>query len=225
MYEGPITYETEMYDTFLILASSAIIAFLIVLFLISLSKIFKKADKNPLLAFVPFYNIIILLQVVYLPSHYLILLLIPIINLYPMIKISIELGKTFRKKKSFVAGLFFLPIIYYPLLAFKEDRYVGMNDEKVDNIVLEDLSEQEEEEKPIIEESGILITTKNESEQQQEQKPRFLNQEMSKGPIEVKMPEFKKTIEPEYKECPKCRNKVKKDASTCFICGHHFERG
>lgn len=223
MYEGPITYETQLYDTFLILLISGIVAFAAVLFLISLSKIFKKADKNPLLAFIPFYNILIFLQVVYLPSYYLLLLFIPLINLYPMLRISIGLSKAFRKKKGFTVGLFFLPALYVPLLAFGENRYVGMNEEKVDSIVLEELDEKEEEETPILEERGILITTKNETENTQAQNSSFLNIENNKGPIEIKMPEFKKNTEPEYKECPKCRNKVRQEAATCFICGHHFE--
>lgn len=222
MYEGPITYETQIYDYFLMLLLASLVAFIIVFFLISLGKIFKKADRNPLLAFIPFYNILILLQIVYLPSYYLLLLFIPIINLYPLIKIPIELGRTFRKNKGFIAGLFFLPIVYYPLLAFRENRYVGMNEEKVNSIVLEELDENEIE-KPVLEESGMLLKTENETEKEQTQNTSFLNTENNKGPLEVKMPEFKKVSEPEFKVCPKCRNKVRSEATTCFICGHHFE--
>jgi len=221
MYEGPITYETPVSDYFLILLLAGLVALIIVFFLISLGKIFKKADKNPLLAFIPFYNILILLQIVYLPSYYLLLLLIPIINLYPLIKIPIELGRTFRKNKGFIAGLFFLPIVYYPLLAFRENRYVGMNEEKVNSIVLEELEEQEE--KPVLEESGMLITTKTEKETEQQENTSFLTKE-NKGPVEVKTKEVKNQTQPEFKVCPKCRNKVRGEAQTCFICGHHFER-
>lgn len=220
MYEGPITYETQVYDYFLMLLLAGLVALVIVFFLISLGKIFKKADKNPLLAFIPFYNILILLQIIYLPNYYLLLLFIPIINLYPLIKIPSELGRTFRKNKGFIAGLFFLPVIYYPLLAFRENRYVGMNEEKVNSIVLEELIE--EEKGPVMEEKSILMPS-TESKEESPSNSSFIKEEKESSPIEVKMPEFKKPVEPEYKECPKCRNKVRSEATTCFICGHHFE--
>ena len=53
-----------------------------VLIIVSLWKIFTKAGKPRWAAIVPIYNVIVLVQITGLPLWYIILLLIPIVNIY-----------------------------------------------------------------------------------------------------------------------------------------------
>ncbi len=229
MYEGPVIYESKVQDYFWIIFILCIVLVITFLMLLSLSKIFKKADEKAWKGWIPFYHLMVLLKVVALPSYYFILFFIPIINLYPMARLAKELARSFRKSRKFALSLFFFPLITYPILGFNEDRYVGMNEEKVQSIVLEDIPEIEEG--PVIEEDSNLI---NQSMIQEESSSgsNFIhtNDSMVKSEEQnsVSSPSLvtPTTTAPKnilaYKECPECRSKVREDATTCFICGHKF---
>jgi len=89
-------------------------------------KIFTKAGQDGWKALIPIYNLYILLQIVGLPSYYLLLALIPIVNLYVGIMVAINLAKSFGKSEGWGIGLLFiLTVIGYPILGFGPDKYIG----------------------------------------------------------------------------------------------------
>ncbi len=93
--------------------------------IISLWKLFTKAGQPGWAAIVPIYNIIVLLQIVGKPVWWIVLLCIPFVNFIIAILLCISLAKSFGKEAGFGIGLAFLGIIFLPILAFGDSKYVG----------------------------------------------------------------------------------------------------
>lgn len=103
-----------------------IIIFSLVLMLISVIsywKIFNKAGKPGVASIIPIYNSIVMIQIAKLSLVYLVLLLIPVVNIFAIFKINIEIAKKFGNKTGFGVGMTLLPIIFAPLLAFSDNVY------------------------------------------------------------------------------------------------------
>ena len=88
-------------------------------------RIFTKAGKPGWASIVPFYNIIILLEIVGKPWWYLLLLFIPIVNIVILIMVMIALAQVFGKSGGFAVGLIFLSLIFMAILAFGDAKYLG----------------------------------------------------------------------------------------------------
>lgn len=116
-------------DQFIFLKIGGIVLLIaiVVVFLISIMKVYKKANRNPITAIIPFYNIFPLLEICNLPKMYFVFILIPLFNLIYIYKITEILATSFKKDKKFGIGLFLLPIVYYPILGFSKSEYVGIN--------------------------------------------------------------------------------------------------
>lgn len=87
-------------------------------------RIFTKAGKPGWASIVPFYNIIILLEIVGKPWWYLLLLFIPIVNIVILIMVMIALAQVFGKSGGFAVGLIFLSLIFMAILAFGDAKYL-----------------------------------------------------------------------------------------------------
>ncbi|MBX7044836.1 MAG: signal peptidase I [Ignavibacteria bacterium] len=98
---------------------------LIVLIIIAWWKIFTKAGKPGWAAIVPIYNIIVLCEIVGRPAWWVILFLIPCVNIVAHIMLSIDLAKSFGKDIGFGIGLIILPYIFGLMLGFGSAQYVG----------------------------------------------------------------------------------------------------
>lgn len=94
----------------------AIIAF----FILTMWKIFVKAGKPGWAAIVPIYNLYILTEINGRPPVWLVIYWI-----VGFIMIPLDLAKSFGKETGFAIGMIFLPIIFYPILAFGSDEYKG----------------------------------------------------------------------------------------------------
>lgn len=101
---------------------------LIILMIEAQWKIFTKAGKEGWACIVPFYNIIVLLEIVKKPTGWFVWLIIPFINIIFGIWVVNLLSKAFGKDEGFTLGLIFLPFIFYPILGFGEARYRGRVD-------------------------------------------------------------------------------------------------
>lgn len=220
MYEGPTIYETNITNYYLLGGIIIIVLALVLLMLLSLAKIFKKADKSYLAGFIPFYNLYVLLEVCHLSKIYFILSFIPIVNLFVAILIAKNLANVFNQKTSFIFGLIFLPIIYYPLLAFSSSRYVGINNQIVEEIVLTDIIKEQVQTKEV---ATVLKTDKNISVGTTSVNTVSNVTEEGVLQMDTSILDINKPKPPEYVECPNCKNKVKKDAEVCFICGHELK--
>ena len=109
------------------MAAGLIIIYLIIglLMIISMWKIFAKAGKPGWAAIIPIYNIIVLLEIVDKPLWWIILILIPFVNIIISIILNLELAKKFGQSSGFAVGLILLPIIFYPILGFGGAKYSG----------------------------------------------------------------------------------------------------
>jgi hypothetical protein len=57
------------------------------------------------------------------PGWWIILLFIPIVNIVIGIMAMVGLATNFGKETGFIIGMIFLPIIFYPILAFGDAQY------------------------------------------------------------------------------------------------------
>ena len=109
-----------------LVAILAIVSIVAVFIMVCHWIIFTKAGKPGWAAIVPIYNIIVLLEITGKPLWWIVLLLIPLVNLVIAIMILNQLSKSFGQSAGFTVGLLFVPIIFYPILAFsKSMKYVG----------------------------------------------------------------------------------------------------
>lgn len=103
-----------------------IIIFAIILGLISIIsywKIFNKAGKPGWASIIPIYNYIVMIQIAKLSLIYLLLLIVPLVNIFAIFKINIRIAKKFGKTSGFGVGMTLLSIIFIPLLAFSDNIY------------------------------------------------------------------------------------------------------
>ena len=97
-------------------------AFLII---IAMWKIYVKAGQEGWKAIIPIYNTYILLKIVGKPGWWLLLMLIPIVNLVILIWVYNMLSKSFGKGEGFTIGLLLFGIIFFPILGFGKSVYLG----------------------------------------------------------------------------------------------------
>ena len=149
--EYEVVYESSVNEYLtLYIVIGICIAILAIITLIGLSRVFKKANRSSVAAFIPFYNFYILLEVANMQKSYFLPLLIPIVNIPILLNVNTTIANLFKKSKSFGIGMTFLPFIYYPILAFSSSEYVGINlsgmNSQVENIpVIDDNKNQEKQ--------------------------------------------------------------------------------
>ncbi len=99
---------------------------IIVLMVAALWRVFTKAGRPGWAAIIPIYNIYVLLKVAGRPGWWVILFLIPLVNLVVSIIVSIDVAKAFGKGGAFgFFGLWLFSVIGYPILGFGKARYLG----------------------------------------------------------------------------------------------------
>ena len=86
-------------------------------------KVYSKAGQPGWAAIIPIYNLIVLLQIVQRPIWWIILMIIPCVNIVVLFIVYIDLAKVFGKGTGFGLGLIFLPFIFVPMLAFGDAEY------------------------------------------------------------------------------------------------------
>jgi hypothetical protein len=91
----------------------------------SMWRIFEKAGLPGWTSLVPFYNTYLQLKIAGRPGWWMLLLLIPIVNLGILLAICLSMARRFGKSSSFGIGLAVLSIVYFPLLAFGDAEYEG----------------------------------------------------------------------------------------------------
>src|SRR5216684_7084764 len=93
--------------------------------LAALWKVFKKAGEPGWASIVPLYNLWVLLRISGKPGWWIILMLIPLVNIVVGILEAVALARAFGKGGGFAAGLILLPVIFYPVLAWGDAQYQG----------------------------------------------------------------------------------------------------
>ena len=87
--------------------------------------IFKKAGKPGWAAIIPIYNQIVMLEIVGKPVWWIILLLLPIVNIIFSIWVLNLFCKSYGQGVGFTIGVLLLPFIFIPILAFGSSTYIG----------------------------------------------------------------------------------------------------
>ena len=103
-----------------------------ILYIVSLWKIFTKANLQGWGSIIPFYNVYLQIKLAWKPWWWLLLLFIPFVNIVILIIITIETGRRFGKGNWFIIWMFFLWFIFYPILAFDDSKYTPIV-EKIEN--------------------------------------------------------------------------------------------
>ena len=96
-----------------------------VLCIIGTWKIFTKAGEPGWAAIIPIYNLIVIVKISGKPLWWVVLCLIPCVNLVALIIICMALAKNFGKSEGYGIGLALLSPIFFPLLGFSDAQYVG----------------------------------------------------------------------------------------------------
>jgi hypothetical protein len=103
-----------------------LISFAFAIFLLAAQwKIFQKAGQPGWACIIPIYNTCILLKIVGKPWWWLLLMLIPLVNIVFAIWMTDLLSKSFGKDTGFTLGLIFLSPIFIPILGFGSAKYLG----------------------------------------------------------------------------------------------------
>lgn len=98
----------------------------IVAMIVAMWKIFEKAGEKGWKSLIPFYNTWVLFEIAGKPGWWLVLALIPLVNIYVAVVLALELAKRFGKSTAFgVFGLFFFSAIGYLILGFGDAKYDG----------------------------------------------------------------------------------------------------
>ncbi len=87
--------------------------------------IFTKAGQPGWAAIIPIYNLFVKLQIVGRPWWWMLLMIVPLVNIILWFIMSIDLARSFGKASSYGVGLALLPFIFHPMLAFGSSRYQG----------------------------------------------------------------------------------------------------
>jgi hypothetical protein len=87
--------------------------------------VFQKADEPGIAAFIPIWNLLVLLKIVGRPWWWLILYIIPIVGLIVAIVVFYDLAKSFGHGVGFTIGLVLLSWIFLLILWLGGSRYLG----------------------------------------------------------------------------------------------------
>lgn len=88
-------------------------------------RVFEKADQPGWGALIPIYNVYLMIEIGDNPAWYLIGLFVPILNIYIYFRIFVDLAEAFGKGIGYGLGLWFFPVIFFPLLGFGDASYRG----------------------------------------------------------------------------------------------------
>ncbi|WP_424185570.1 DUF5684 domain-containing protein [Actinokineospora sp. G85] len=124
-YDYDYTYTSTEVPTGLLVGMGLFYLVFAVFMIAAMWKIFTKAGQPGWAAIVPIYNVIVLLKIAGRPAWWVLLMLIPLVNIVILILLYIDVAKSFGKDGGFAALLILLPFIGFPILGFGSARYVG----------------------------------------------------------------------------------------------------
>lgn len=96
-----------------------------VLWFASVWKVFVKAGRPGWAAIVPIYNLVVMLEIAGKPIWWIVLFLVPFVNIVIFFIMYIALAERFGKDAGFGIGLALLWFIFFPILGFGDAQYQG----------------------------------------------------------------------------------------------------
>lgn len=106
-----------------LLLGMAVFGVTAVIALAGMWKAFTKAGQAGWKALIPIYNLYVMLKIGGNSTWWLLGLLVPVLNLFVLAKIFIDVGRKFGRGVGFGLGLWLLWFVFWPRLGFGEDRY------------------------------------------------------------------------------------------------------
>lgn len=113
----------ELFNVHLTPTQSFISFLVALLFIIAMWKIFEKAGRAGWLALIPILNLYVLIRITNYSGILILLFLIPFVNVVFMILIYLRLCRAFGWNEIMILGLIFLPFIFFPMLGFGGATY------------------------------------------------------------------------------------------------------
>jgi hypothetical protein len=101
------------------------IAFSLIL-IIGVWKVFVKGGQPGWACLIPIYNLYCLIKIAGKEWWWLLLFLVPLVNIAVAIMLAIAISRNFGKGGGFAVGLIFLPWIFYPILGLGAAPYQRM---------------------------------------------------------------------------------------------------
>src|SRR5678816_2027962 len=96
-----------------------------VLIIVAMWKVFTKAGQPGWASIIPIYNLYVLCKIAGRPGWWLLLMLIPFVNIIIIIILCIDIAKSFGNGVGFGLGMAFLGFIFWPILGFGSAQYQG----------------------------------------------------------------------------------------------------
>jgi len=93
------------------------------LLIVAMWKVFTKAGQPGWASIIPIYNLYIWCKIVGRPGWWILLMLIPFVNIIVGIILCIDMAKSFGKGAGFGIGLALLGVIFIPILGFGSAQY------------------------------------------------------------------------------------------------------
>ncbi len=107
-------------------------------------RVYEKAGQPGWATLIPIVNLYFLLQIAKKPTWWMLLLIVPFVNIVIAFIINIEVAKNFGRSAGFGVGLTLLNVIFIPILGFGDDKYLGGDQDywnQKDDIIDSDLVE------------------------------------------------------------------------------------
>lgn len=99
-----------------------------VISIVAMWKLFKKAGYQGWEAIIPIYNLVILFKIAGISPWCILLMLVPLANIYIVFKLYIELAHRFGKSTGFGVATVFFSVICLPIMAFDDNcTYQGQS--------------------------------------------------------------------------------------------------
>lgn len=150
-YGYTYTYNYELDQSFLANLNPSVIAgiaiailALVILSIIGMWRLYTKAGKPGWTSIIPIYNYIVLLEIVELPMWFIVLFIIPFVNVYAVFKVNIELAHKFGKSTFYGVMLTLFSPILIPILGFGRAEYIGNYSEMNQNMINEQMKQEQE---------------------------------------------------------------------------------
>lgn len=131
-YENPLTDSESLGILAALGGVSTLIALLVMgVIFAGLWKIFTKAGKPGWAAIIPIYNYIVLMEIIGKPIWWVIMMLLPCVNIIFTFLVYIELAKCFGKDTLYGILLVVLSPIMIPVLGFSDAQYTPPSEQSM----------------------------------------------------------------------------------------------
>jgi len=104
---------------------------LLILTIVGGWKAFEKAGKSGFGFIIPIYNVYIMTQIANKPGWWILLMIIPGVNLIIALLLYIAFAKAYGKSPGFGIGLLLLGFIFFPILGLGNSQYNRLEAEQV----------------------------------------------------------------------------------------------